>query len=149
MTLKEGIRNIFKINDAPNKIALGAGLGVFCGIMPLVGPLASLLLALAFKANRASALIGSLLTNTWLSFISFILAIKLGSAILRINWNTAYQDWNLFLSNFHILKLFKVSVIGLILPVFLGYFLIAALLGLLVYLTLLLIMTVVKLRRLV
>jgi len=55
---------LIKINDTPQKIAFGFGLGVFSGIFPGTGPLAALFLALILRANRASALLGSLLTNT-------------------------------------------------------------------------------------
>src|SRR3989338_6840109 len=79
-------QNLFKINDTPQKIALGLGLGVFAGIFPGTGPLASLFLAFICRANRASALIGSLLTNTWLSIVTFLLAIKLGALMFGIKW---------------------------------------------------------------
>ena len=61
---------LFKINDTPQKIALGFGLGVFAGIFPGTGPVAAILLAYVFRANRASALFGSLFTNTWLNSVS-------------------------------------------------------------------------------
>ena len=65
------LAKLFNINDTPHKIALGLGLGVFAGILPGTGPIAAIFLALAFRANRASALLGSLLTNTWLSLVTF------------------------------------------------------------------------------
>jgi uncharacterized protein (DUF2062 family) len=83
---------LFKINDSPQRIALGLGLGVFLGIIPGTGPLAALFLALLFRVNRASALLGSLLTNTWLSIVTFLLAIKVGSFIMRLNWQSVYAD---------------------------------------------------------
>ncbi|MCG2713658.1 MAG: DUF2062 domain-containing protein [Candidatus Omnitrophica bacterium] len=61
---------LFKINDSAGKIALGVGLGVFAGLLPGTGPAAALLLALVFRANRAAALLGSLITNTWLSVVT-------------------------------------------------------------------------------
>ena len=47
---------LFSINDTPNKISLGLGLGVFAGILPGTGPIAAVFLALVFRANRASGL---------------------------------------------------------------------------------------------
>ena len=84
---------LFKINDSPQKIALGLGLGVFAGILPGTGPLAALFLAFIFRANRASALLGSLATNTWISFVTFVLAIKIGSAILEVSWLDVQAGW--------------------------------------------------------
>jgi len=129
---------LFKINDSPQKIALGLGLGVFTGIFPGTGPLAALFLAFFLRANRASALLGSLLTNTWLSFVTFLLAIKLGSRLFGISWHQLYLDWAYFLKGFNWPVLFQLSILKIILPVMVGYFLIALCLGLLVYLTTLL-----------
>lgn len=125
---------LFKINDTPQKIALGLGLGVALGILPLTGPLASLFLASVFRVNRASALLGSLLTNIWLSFLTFLLAVKIGATTLGIKWQLVHQDWNSFLSEFHWLSLFKLSVLKVILPIIVGYLEIAFCLGLFTYL---------------
>jgi len=135
---------LFKINDSPQKIALGLGLGVFSGILPGTGPLAALFLAFCLRANRASALIGSLLTNTWLSFATFLLAIKLGSGLFGISWQQLYLDWVYFLKGFNWSVLFKLSILKIILPVLVGYLLIAFCLGLIVYLTTLLALVVLK-----
>jgi len=126
---------LVKINDSPQKIALGLGLGVFSGIFPGTGPLAALFLAFFLRANRASALLGSLLTNTWLSFVTFLLAIKLGSGLFGVDWQKLYADWASFLRGFNWSVLFKLSILKIILPVMVGYLLIAFCLGLLVYLT--------------
>jgi uncharacterized protein (DUF2062 family) len=131
---------LFKINDSPQKIALGLGIGVFTGIFPGTGPLAALFLALLLRVNRASALIGSLLTNTWLSFVTFLLAIKLGSGLFGIGWQQLHQDWSSFLKGFNWLALFQLSILKVILPVITGYLLIAFCLGLIVYLVALLVL---------
>ncbi len=139
---------LFLINDTPGKIALGLSLGVFAGILPGTGPIAALFLAFILRANRASALIGCLLTNTWLSFVTFILAIKAGSVILGINWQDVHQDWNYFLREFRWLHLFKLSVLKVILPVILGYLVIAFCLGLSAYLVTLITIMKVKHKQL-
>jgi uncharacterized protein (DUF2062 family) len=131
---------LVKINDSPQKIALGLGIGVFTGIFPGTGPLAALFLALLLRVNRASALIGSLLTNTWLSFVTFLLAIKLGSGLFGIGWQQLHQDWSSFLKGFNWLALFQLSILKVILPVITGYLLIAFCLGLIVYLVALLVL---------
>lgn len=125
---------LFLINDAPQKIAIGLGLGVFCGIFPGVGPLAALFLAFIFRANRASAVLGCLLTNTWLSFLTFILAIKIGSAVYGISWTKLYQSWVVLIKGFYWRELFKSSALEIILPVLSGYLIIAIFSGLLAYL---------------
>jgi uncharacterized protein (DUF2062 family) len=116
---------LFKINDSPQRIALGLGLGVFAGIIPGTGPVAALFLAFIFRVNPASALLGSLLTNTWLSFVTFILAIKVGSAIMHLDWQVVRQGW-------------------ILLPVILGYFIVSFSLGILVYLVTLIILKICR-----
>lgn len=111
---------LFRINDTPEKIALGAGLGVFSGILPGTGPIAAICLAFLFRANRAAALLGSLLTNTWLSFLLFLLALKTGSFITGVNWKEA--------------QLAKLSFTKVIVPLATGYLIIGLVLGLLSYL---------------
>ncbi len=135
---------LFKINDSPQKIALGLGVGVFTGIFPGTGPVAALFLALLLRVNRASALIGSMLTNTWLSIVTFLLSIKIGSVILGIKWQEVYQDYNCFLKESNWLHLFRLSILKAVLPVIIGYLIIGFCLGILAYLITLIILTRVK-----
>lgn len=135
---------IFNINDTPQKISGGLGLGVFLGIIPGLGPIASLVLASMLRLNRASALLGSLLTNTWLSIITFFLSVKIGSAILKVQWQDIYYNWFVLLRDFHWLNLFKASALKVMLPVIVGYLVIGFALGFLVYLFTLITLTAIK-----
>ena len=143
-TFKTLYEKLFKINDTPQKIALGMGLGAFSGIFPGMGPLAALFLAFALRVNRASALLGCLLTNTWLSLVTFILAIQAGSAILGVSWQQAHQDWNYVLKDFSWQHLLKFSALKLIFPVILGYILIGITVGVLTYFVTLIIISTKK-----
>jgi uncharacterized protein (DUF2062 family) len=138
---------LFRINDTPQRVAFGFGLGVACGIIPGTGPIVSFFLASILRVNRAAALIGCLLTNTWLSFITFLFAIKLGSAILGVSWQQVIRDWEYFLKDFHWLNLFKLSILKIVFPVIVGYLLIAVCLGLLAYLITLLVIVKLKHKR--
>ncbi len=122
-----------KINDTPQRVAFGFGIGIFAGILPGTGPLAALFLAFIFRANRASALAASLLSNTWLSIATFLLAIKTGSAIFKISWQTLKNDWSLALAHWHWQDLFSVSIMKILLPVICGYLVISFLLGIISY----------------
>lgn len=135
-----------KIDDTPQKIALGFGLGAFTGIMPGMGPVIAVFLAFLFRVNRAASFLGSLLTNTWISFATFILAIKLGSAIFKTDWRTEYNGWLALIRDFHFSKLSDLSILKIILPVVTGYLIIGFLFGLLVYITALIIIKI-RLRR--
>lgn len=125
---------LFKINDSAQKIALGVGLGVFSGLMPGTGPVAAIFLAFIFRANRAAALFGSLLTNTWLSLVTFILAIKAGSVILKMDWHKVQQKAQILAQDFSWFKFFKLSFFEVLLPVVTGYLVIGLILGALCYL---------------
>jgi uncharacterized protein (DUF2062 family) len=107
---------------------------VSLGIIPSTGPLAALFVSSILRVNRASALLGSLLTNTWLSITTFLLSIKIGSAIMKLDYLQVYRQWQLCLTDKSWLKLFSLPVIKLAFPVILGYFIIAFSLGLVAYL---------------
>lgn len=128
------LNKLFKINGTPEKIAAGIGLGVFSGILPGTGPAAALFLALIFRANRAAALFTGILTNTWLSFLTFILAIKVGSAILKIDWMQVKRDAESVIIGFHWAGLFKISFLKVVFPLFIGYLAIGVTAGFLSYL---------------
>ncbi|MFA5275338.1 MAG: DUF2062 domain-containing protein [Candidatus Omnitrophota bacterium] len=131
-------KKLFKIDDSPQKIALGFGLGVFLGIFPGTGPLAAIFLSLLLRVNRAAALIGSLLTNTWSSLIVLFLALQLGSLTLGIKWQDQPRDWG---------SLFKLSFLNVVLPIAIGYILVGLLFGFFTYLITLIIIKIAKKER--
>lgn len=124
---------LFVINDSPQRIAIGLGLGVFTGVIPGTGPIAALFLAVIFKVNRASALIGSALTNTWLSIPVFLLAIKAGAMITGIRFEDLDNQWHLFLKSFHWAHLLQTSIYKIIFPILAGYFCVALCIGAIAY----------------
>jgi hypothetical protein len=124
---------LFRINDTPQRIALGFGLGVFLGMLPGTGPIAALCCALLFRLNRIAALLGSVLTNTWISFVTFVPAIKIGSTVMSLDWQKVYQDWSLSFKDFHWANLFKLGALEIALPVLVGFLIISLISGLLAY----------------
>jgi uncharacterized protein (DUF2062 family) len=124
---------LFRINDAPQKIALGLGLGVFLGVFPGTGPVAALTLAFLLRVNRASALLGSILTNTWLSIPVFLVALKVGSLITGVDYWHLRDEWNILAKNFNLGGLFSISARKVVLPVLTGYFAVSLTIGVLAY----------------
>ena len=124
---------LFRINDTPQKIAIGFGLGVFFGVIPGTGVAASLVAAFLFKVNRASALLGSILTNTWLSIPVFFLSVKVGAAVTGSNYVDLYNDWKMFLRDFHWSGLLQISIYKIIFPIMIGYLIVSLFIGLLAY----------------
>lgn len=132
---KANFIKIFTINDSPQKIAIGFGLGMTLGVLPGSGPLASLILASLLRVNKSSALIGSLLVNTWINIVTFAFAIKIGSAIMGRQWQAIYNDALSVFKNFHLRNLLDAGVFKLIIPVLLGYAIIAVLIGFSAYIS--------------
>ena len=125
---------LFQINDSPHKISLGFGLGIFAGLFPGTGPLAALFLAFIFRANRAAAIVGSMLTNTWLSFMIFAVSLRFGSFLIGADFPAIHrQAWEL-LSHFRWNKIFSEATWPILKPLFVGFFASGLILGLLGYL---------------
>lgn len=136
------IKNFFKkiyqsvvvINDTPHRIAGGFALGVFLGIVPGAGPMASLVMAYVLQVNRAAALAGSLLTNSWFSVVTFVFAVKIGAFVTGSSWKEIYDHCKNLLDHFHWKLLTDGSTWLVLKPVLVGYAIIGAIAGCVVYL---------------
>jgi uncharacterized protein (DUF2062 family) len=75
---------LLRIDDPPERIARGAALGVVCGILPTFGfgGFIAFGLAFLFKANKAAAILGSLIMNPITTPFFWTFSIMLGSLIL-------------------------------------------------------------------
>lgn len=122
-------RQLLEINDTPYRKAVGVGLGVFLGIFPGTGPIAALVASTVLKVNKAAALLGSLLTNTWLSVVTFMLAVKAGAKLTGTHWPAIYAQTKVYWENFSWKDIFDVSVAQILYPLFLGYILVGLCLG--------------------
>ena len=127
--LKKITSELVGIKDSPHKIALGFGLGVFLGILPGAGPIASVTLALLLRVNKAAALAGSLLTNTWLSIVSFALSVKIGSVLTGANWEEVAAQCKALLKDFHFKNIFDVTILEILKPLLVGYVVVGFLAG--------------------
>ncbi|MBI4308766.1 MAG: DUF2062 domain-containing protein [Candidatus Omnitrophica bacterium] len=124
---------LVKMDDSPQRIALGFGVGVFLGILPGTGPIAALAAAFIFKINKAAALLGSLLTNTWLSVVTFFISIKIGSAILGVEWVDVQRQARDVMDHFSWKALFDVSLLNVLKPLLAGYAVVGLICGCLAY----------------
>ena len=135
---------LFINNDNPYKIAAGFGLGVFTGVMPGIGPLVALALAALLRVNKASALLGSFITNTWISFLVLLLAFKTGAVLFGVNLQGLRQEWVRLWESFNWAHLCSMSVLRIFIPVITGYLLIAAGCGIVSYAVLLVVIFIFK-----
>ncbi len=74
---------ILRIDDPPEKIARGAAIGVMMGILPTfgLGIVLSLILAFILRANKAAAVLGSLIMNPITTTFFWTLSAFVGSVI--------------------------------------------------------------------
>jgi uncharacterized protein (DUF2062 family) len=82
------------INDSAHRVALGMGLGLFLGVLPGTGPIAAIVCAFVIRANRAAALAGALVVNTWINVLTFPLAIAIGAFLFRIEPAGIVREWS-------------------------------------------------------
>ncbi len=82
--LRHGYKRILRIKSSPEDIALGMGLGVFIGLLPII-PLQTvvvLALALLFRCSKLTALIGTLITNPLTIPFFYLIMLRIGRFFL-------------------------------------------------------------------
>lgn len=126
-------RVLFINNDTPQRIAAGIGVGVFTGMMPGIGPGIALLLAALLRINKAGAVAGSVITNTWISFLALLPAVKTGAAVFGADWRDLRQAWTGLINAFNWDR-FLASFCAIFIPVAAGYLIIAVVCGIAAYL---------------
>ncbi len=127
-------KHLVKINDSNQKVALGIAVGVFFGIIPGAGLIISLLAASLLRVNKAAALLGCLVTNTWISLVTAILAVKIGAFIFKISWQELWQVSLNLIRNFNFSDFFNLAILRILTPVFTGYIIISFCFALVSYL---------------
>ena len=132
---KSTFHKLLAINDPPQKKALGLGLGVFLGNLPGLGPIAAWVVAYLLQVNQAAALLGCFLTNTWLSFLTLVISVKIGSSIRGQDWHRVKSHWDQLVKDFHWYKLVQPEILNTLYSLLVGYFVVSLTLGLLAYLT--------------
>ncbi len=145
--LKTIYLKIFRINDSPHKIAAGFGLGVFLGILPATGIVAAIFLAVLFRVNRASAILGSLLTNTWVTIPFLFMSVQISAKLSRTPSKTIDHEWSLLWQDFHWTRLFEHATHKLLIPVIAGYLILSFCAGILAYIIILTITWHIKKNR--
>jgi uncharacterized protein (DUF2062 family) len=141
------LRKLVRTNDTPQKVAVGAGIGVFTGILPGAGPFAAYLIATAVKANKASALVFSAVTNTWLSVVLFVTAIHTGSIVCGLRWQDVYNRWLSLKDGFSWRDIFHTSMADVVIPIAAGFLINAVCAAILVYVCVFIAVNVYRKRR--
>lgn len=131
--IKELIKKFFLIDDTPHKIAAGAALGIFWGIMPGEGVATTLITATILRFNRLSATAGVLGANMWTTIVVLPLAAVAGGFLFKVSPTVLINN---FKSTYHLgLKYFFTEAIftDLLLPLIVGFFIVSIIISLAVY----------------
>jgi uncharacterized protein len=126
-------QRLIHLKDTPHRIAGGFAIGIFFGILPGAGPMAAIIMAWVFRVNRIAAFAGGLLTNTWLSVVTLVAAVKIGAFVTGSDWNQVLADCKEVLRDFSWRGLFDQTVLDILKPVFIGYLVVGLLCGCLAY----------------
>lgn len=124
--VKNFLKKFFLIDDTPHKVAAGAALGVFWGIMPGEGLATTLITASILRFNRLSATAGVMAVNTWTTVLILPLAAFFGGFLFKVGPEVLIND---FKSTYHLgIKNFFTETIftGLLLPLLVGFFIVSA-----------------------
>ena len=80
---KEWYAQVSEVKTQPHEIALGLSLGLFLGILPLIGVhiLLALLIIAIFRVNKVALFIGLALTNPLITPLIYSASLALGSFI--------------------------------------------------------------------
>ncbi len=127
-------KQLVNVDDTPARIALGFGVGVFLGILPGTGLIAAIGAAFIFRLNKPATMLGCVLTNAWLSIVTFVLSLKIGSMILGVQWQSIMDQTKELMLNFTWKSLLDVSLMNILKPLFVGYIVVGILCGILAYL---------------
>jgi len=131
--IKQFFRKFFLINDTPHKVAAGAALGIFLGIIPGEGVTASIVVALLFRLNRLAAITGALATNMWTTFLVLPLAAWLGGKIFGIEYHDLINDFKATYELGWKCLLSKVVFFDVALPLAVGFIVVAGIIALIFY----------------
>jgi len=131
--IRDYIKRFFLIDDTPHKVAAGAALGIFLGIVPGEGFLATLVLSSIFRFNRLAALAGVGAVNMWTTFLIFPPAAYVGALIFGVKYedlkvcfdSTVAMGFKYFFS--------KAVFFDLTLPLICGFLIVAGAIALLAY----------------
>ena len=121
------------IHDSTHRIALGAALGLFLGVLPGTGPIAAVAGAFLLRANKAAALAGSLLVNTWINVVTFPLALAIGAFLFRIEPGALAGDWAGLTRHFSWRYFVDIVLRKTVVALFVGYLVIGLLLAVIGY----------------
>jgi uncharacterized protein (DUF2062 family) len=138
--MKDLVRKLLHIEDAPERTALAYSIGIFLGFSPLLGlhTLLGLAIAFLFGFNRVAILLGVWTNTPWWIVPSYMMATWVGMRVtgFRIEWATLKEVFQLGTGRGFMSSNFWGGVTsqgGLLLSFLIGSFIVSILLSVVAY----------------
>lgn len=131
--IKNFFLHFFTLKDTPHNIAAGFALGIFLGIVPGEGVATTLIVATLLKFNRASATIGVLASNMWGTIVAVPAAAAVGGFLFGVTPTYLSQQFD---QTYHLgfrFFLSKIILFDLVLPMMVGFIIVAGTISLFAY----------------
>ncbi len=144
--IADKFRRFFLIDDSPAKVAGGAAVGLFMGIVPGEGVISTLVVTTIFRLNRLAGAVGVILSNMWTTLLVLPLAAYTGSFLFGIDQGKLVADFGeTYRSGFW--HFFEYTIIfRLLTPLLVGYLVVAVIISLLFFLLLYFLLKYKKMR---
>lgn len=137
-------KRFFRIDDTPHKIAAGAALGIFLGIAPGAGVVATLVVSSVLRVNRMAAMAAVLTTNTWSLIIALPLSATVGGYLFGGDKSYLIGKFNQYYQLGYKVILKKEILFDIVFPIAVGLIVVSGLAALFCYLV---ILSLIKLQR--
>jgi hypothetical protein len=138
--MRELIKSLLRIEDAPERTALAYSIGIFLGFSPFLGlhTLAGLAVAFLFRLNRVAVLLGVWTNTPWWIVPFYMMATWVGMRVtgFRMEWATLKEIFQLGMDRGFMSSNFWGSVTsqgGLLLSFLIGSFIVCTLLSVVAY----------------
>ena len=85
--------------------------------------------------NRRAAFVGGLITNTWISVLTFVFAAKIGAKVTGQKWQEIYRQCKELLTHFSWREFFDAANLEILKPLFVGYAILGFVMAVVTYFT--------------
>jgi len=110
--LKDKWQLIIKYNDSPNEIALGLAIGIFAGILPLLGFQTLLMIFLLWiikKSNKIAAFLSNWIMNQFTLIPILYMDYKIGLLIITPDEKIDFKSVQELILNMNMVQLFNIG----------------------------------------
>ena len=110
--LKDKWQLIIKYNDSPNEIALGLAIGIFAGILPLLGFQTLLMIFLLWiikKSNKIAAFLSNWIMNQFTLIPILYMDYKIGLLIITPDEKIDFKSVQELIINMNMVQLFNIG----------------------------------------